>query len=76
MDDAKEAGEGDSEDEMEDDFVAQLMEEGEGSSAEGDWSDEEGSDIGSDFGGGRSEKYEKVARIKDFLLKKKKSSEA
>jgi len=58
MDDAKEAGEGDSEDEMEDDFVAQLMEEGEGSSAEGDWSDEEGSDMDSDFGGGRSEDEE------------------
>merc|ERR1711953_248723 len=58
MDDAKVVGDGDSEDEMEDDFVAQLMEEGEDSSAEGDWSDEEGSDMDSDFGGGRSEDEE------------------
>ena len=57
MDDAKAVGEGEEDDEMEDDFVGQLMEERE----DGDWEDEsgeEGSDMDSDFGGGRSEEEE------------------
>ena len=36
MDDAKTVGDGDSEDEMDDDFVAQLMGEGDGSFEEDD----------------------------------------
>merc|ERR1719486_231862 len=59
MDDAKVVGDGDSEDEMEDDFVAQLMEEGDGSYyGDDDGSYGGGSDMDSDFGGGRSEDEE------------------
>merc|ERR1719402_489269 len=59
MDDAKVVGDGDSEDEMEDDFVAQLMEEGGGSYyGDDDGSYGGGSDMDSDFGGGRSEDEE------------------
>ena len=58
MDDAKVVGEGDSEEEMEDDFIAQLMGEGDGSFDEDDGSYEDGSDMDSDFGGGRSEDEE------------------
>merc|ERR1719205_519927 len=58
MDDAKNVGDGDSEDEMDDDFITQLMGEGDGSCEEDDGSYEEGSDMDSDFGGGRSEDEE------------------
>merc|ERR1719454_1494319 len=59
MDDAKVVGDGDSEDEMEDDFVAQLMEEGDGSYyGDDDGSYGGGSDMDSDFGAGRSEDEE------------------
>merc|ERR1719209_2130103 len=58
MDDAKNVGDGDSEDEMDDDFIAQLMGEGDGSFEDDDGSYRGGSDMDSDFGGGRSEDEE------------------